>query len=277
MPKDLAMAAQAVALTSVLALMLVSASLSGCAPSSPPVTAPEAGAPAENSATPVQGADAGAEPVVADPLPTGPWQLVAIQRPGAAEEPIGADPAYTIEFHADGRFSGRAHCNRYTGGYQQPEPGRLTIAAAMAATLAACPPPSIADEFLRAVGAVSQYETRGEQLRLSYGTGGVLIFGRSSPSTAAAAPEVGRTFVFDCADDLSFTVRAGPGEVALWAARSLGGVPRARYREDARAHYQDGDSVYWNKGEPDVRVCRTIVYRLPIERQRLGPMRHAAA
>lgn len=210
----------------------------------------EAGAPTENIAILVQRTGGGTGQSVVQPLPTGPWQLSAIERPGTAEEAIAVDPAYTIEFFVDGRFSGRAHCNRYTGGYEQPESGRLSIAPAMAATLAACPPPSIADEFLRAVGAVTRYEMRGGQLRLSYGADGVLIFERSAP-TAAAAPEVGRTFVFDCADDVSFTVRGGPGEVALWAPRSLGGGYHVLGMTVAAsgARYQDGDAVYWSKGE----------------------------
>jgi len=116
------------------------------------------------------------------PLPSETWRLVAIQRPGAAEEPVAPEPAYTIEFGADGRFAGRAYCNRYAGAYQQPEPGRLTIAPTFAATLAACPPPSIADEFMRAIGAVTRYELRGDQLRLSFGADGVLTFTRAAPT-----------------------------------------------------------------------------------------------
>ena len=41
---------------------------------------------------------------------------------------------------------------------------------------------------------------------------------------AAAEPEIGRTFVFDCDGGYSFTVRFGPGEMALWAPESLGGT-----------------------------------------------------
>src|SRR5512134_3061991 len=102
-----------------------------------------------------------------------PWRLVAIRRPGAAEEPVGPDPEYTVQFSEDGRYSGRAHCNSFTGGYERAAPGELTIRAG-ATTLAACLTPSIADEFLRALASVTSYEVSGDELRLTYNATGVL-------------------------------------------------------------------------------------------------------
>jgi putative lipoprotein len=213
-------------------------------------------------------AGAAGDRAAAASLTGGTWWLVAIQRPGAAEEPIAG--RYSIAF-ADGRLSGLGGCNRYTGGYQEPEPGKLKVSP-MATTLMACPEPSIADEFLRAVGGATRYELDGERLLLTYGDGGVLTFTRDAPAAAlarpidplaaapaaqareagaAAAPEVGRTFVFDCDGDLSFAVRTGPGEMALWAPKSLGG----RYqvlsltRSASGARYAEGDTVFWSKGE----------------------------
>jgi heat shock protein HslJ len=141
------------------------------------------------------------------------WRLVAIRRPGAAEEAVGTEPQYTLEFGADGRYSGRAHCNSFTGAYERTGQDALRIRAG-AATLAACPQPSIADEYLRVLASVTSYRASGDELRLTYNTGGELAFVRAAPQ-AAAAPEVGRTFVFDCDG----------------------------------ARYQEGDSVYWNRGE----------------------------
>jgi putative lipoprotein len=183
---------------------------------------PEPEGPGANGAANDAGADGGARgggnagaaaaaPAAAGSLPGGTWWLVAIQRPGAAEEPITGSERHSIQF-ADGRLSGLGGCNRYTGGYQEPEPGKLKVSP-MAATLMACPEPSIESEFLRAVGSATSYEVRGDKLLLSYGDGGVLTFARDEP-TAATAPEVGRTFVYDCDGDLSFTVRTGPGELA---------------------------------------------------------------
>ena len=233
----------------------------GSAAAQPEPGAAVAGAPGADAAGNADG--------VAGSLPGGTWRLVAIQRPGAAEEAVAGDPRYTVAF-ADGRLTGLAHCNRYTGGYQEPEPGKLKVAP-MATTLMACPGASIADEFLRAVGGATGYELRGERLVLTYGDGGALTFARDEPAAAVASPpgsavaalaaqppepaasaaEVGRTFVYDCAGDLSFTVRTGPGEMALWAPRSLGGqyLVLSLARSGSGARYSEGDTVFWSKGD----------------------------
>ena len=199
-------------------------------------------------------------------LPGGTWRLAAIQRPGAAEQAVGADPRYTVAF-ADGRLSGLAHCNRYAGGYEQPTPGEIKVSP-MAATLMACPGESIDSEFLRALGGATRYELRGDRLLLSYGDGGVLSFVRDEPAAAAERPPdavaaaagdsrpaaagaaESRTFVFDCDRDLSFVVRVGPGEMGFWAPKSLGGkyLVLSLTRSASGARYQEGDTVFWNKG-----------------------------
>lgn len=68
---------------------------------------------------------------------------------------------------------------------------------------------------------------------------------------AAAAPEIGRTFVFDCDGDVSFTARFGPGEMALWAPKSVGGAYQVLSiaRSGSGARYVEGDTVFWNKGD----------------------------
>jgi putative lipoprotein len=119
-------------------------------------------------------------------LPGGTWRLAAIQRPGATEQAVAADPRYTVAF-ADGRLSGLAHCNRYMGGYEQPAPGELKVSP-MAATLMACPGESIASEFLSALGGATHYELRGDRLLLSYGDGGVLAFVGDEAAAAAERP-----------------------------------------------------------------------------------------
>jgi membrane-bound inhibitor of C-type lysozyme len=70
-------------------------------------------------------------------------------------------------------------------------------------------------------------------------------------ATVSQVPEVSRTYVFDCRDGVSFTVRTGPGEVAIRAPASLGGqlVVAAQTRSASGARYQAGDTVFWNKGD----------------------------
>jgi heat shock protein HslJ/uncharacterized membrane protein len=211
---------------------------------------------ADESAVRDEAAQSGAAPGVS-PAPGGSdatitgqqWRLVALRRPGSAEEAVTTDPAYTVEFGADGRYSGRAHCNSFTGAYERSAAGALQIRAA-AATLAACSPPSIADEYLRALASVSEYQVSGEELRLSYNASGELRFTRETEAVAAA-PEVARTFVYDCDGELSFTVRTGPGEVALWAPQALGGAYQVLSQTPAAsgARYEEGDTVYWNRGD----------------------------
>jgi putative lipoprotein len=68
---------------------------------------------------------------------------------------------------------------------------------------------------------------------------------------AVAAPEIARTFVFDCYGGYTFTVRFGPGEMALWAPESLGGTYQvlSLARSGSGARYVEGDTEFWNKGE----------------------------
>jgi putative lipoprotein len=181
----------------------------------------------------------------------GPWRLTAMSLAGTAEQPVAAGAAYTLEFGSDGRYNGRADCNRYAGSYERPAPERLAMSAGLA-TLAACPPGSIADDFIRAVATAASFRVTGEMLRLELANGGYLLFVRESePPAAAAAPEVGRTFVFDCDGDVSFTIRTGPGEVALWLPAALGGAYRvlSLAMSASGARYVEGDIELWNKGD----------------------------
>jgi putative lipoprotein len=191
--------------------------------------------------------------------------LVTYQAESGFEEAAPPNERYTIEFTADGRIAGQADCNRYFGGYSEPAPGRLAMTN-LGATMAACPPESRSQDFLRAVGAATRYELVGSELKL-FGGGDALTFARETPAPApeagAAAPaapdepqaaaqeEVGRTFVYDCAPDVSFTVRTGPGEVALWIPASLGGkyLVLSQTPSGSGARYAEGETVYWGKGE----------------------------
>jgi putative lipoprotein len=192
----------------------------------------------------------------------GAWVLVTYQAESGFEEAVAANERYTIEFTADGRVAGQADCNRYTGAYSEPAPGRLAMGANMAVTMAACPPASRSPEYLRAVGAATRYELVGGELKL-FGGGDALTFARAPANEIpeagpdapaepqASVPEVGRTVVYDCGADVSFTVRTGPGEVALWAPASLGSAYAVLASTPAAsgARYADGDTVYWNRGE----------------------------
>jgi uncharacterized membrane protein/heat shock protein HslJ len=220
--------------------LIVAALLAGC--EQPGGRAPDAAAaPAQT-----QNTDA---PAATATVPDGIWHLATLRLPNEPEVPVEAGQSYTLEFEA-GRASGRADCNRYSGGFEQPGPGRLKFGL-FAATLAACAPPSRASDFMRLLGAATRYELRGGELELMGDDGGTLVFAREPPAAAVAAPEVGRTFVFECAGDLSFTVRTGPGEVAVWAPSSLGGryAVLSQSRAASGARFEEGDFSFWNKGD----------------------------
>jgi putative lipoprotein len=127
--------------------------------------------------------------VVSNPL-IGDWRLIAIQRAGAAEEAVGPEPAYTMTFSADGRVTGKAHCNSYGGSYEQPATGQLRTRNVIS-TLMACMTPSRADEFLSTIGAVDRYEIDGTELRLMSGDGSALKLDRQT-ATAGMAPQAKR-------------------------------------------------------------------------------------
>jgi heat shock protein HslJ len=87
-----------------------------------------------------------------------------------------ADPArYTIEFHSDGTLGIGADCNRVVGTYTQ-QAGRLSIQLGPS-TLAACPPDSQADTFLRDLSRVGAYVMDGDNLVLNMqlDTGNVVL------------------------------------------------------------------------------------------------------
>jgi putative lipoprotein len=245
----------------IAAVALIALALGGCrraeddaAPAAHPEPAADAGATTQGDAS-----------KDTDILVGGVWVLVTYQAESGFEEAAPPNERYTIEFTADGRIAGQADCNRYFGGYTEPAPGRLAMTN-LGATMAACPPESRSQDFLRAVGAATRYELVGSELKL-FGGGDALTFARETPAPApeagAAAPaapdepqaaaqeEVGRTFVYDCAPDVSFTVRTGPGEVALWIPASLGGkyLVLSQTPSGSGARYAEGETVYWGKGE----------------------------
>jgi len=210
---------------------------------------PAATPDAEVGVEPAQAGDGASDGTLTDAV----WSLVAIRRPGAAEEPVLGDAGYYVAFEP-ARYLGRAHCNSFTGEYEHPASGVLRIRTP-AATLAECPQPSIAAEYVRALAAVTNYELSGDELRLSYNTSGELKFHRLEieivPVVHAGfelAPA--RTFVYDCDGDVSFTARTGPGEVALWAPEALGGTYQvlSLSGSGSGARYVEGDTVFWNKG-----------------------------
>jgi putative lipoprotein len=72
--------------------------------------------------------------------------------------------------------------------------------------------------------------------------------GDAESPEAVAAPEIGRTFVFDCDGGVSFTARFGPGEMALWSPESLAEPYQVLSLARSGTRYEEGDTVFWSKG-----------------------------
>lgn len=213
-----------------------------------------AGSPTEGVALLLQrvsGPDGGTQAGAATPL-DGRWRLVGFrgEGEGRADEAIGAEPPYTLEFLVESRIAGQAHCNRFFGGYESNGPSELRFTG-VGATLAMCAAPSLSSEYLRALDGVRSYELDDDRLTLAFGDGGLLTFERDAEPVAAAAPEVGRTFVYDCPGDVSFTVRSGPGELALWAPEELGSgyVVLSQEASASGARYSEGDVSFVSKDD----------------------------
>jgi heat shock protein HslJ len=117
------------------------------------------------------------------------WRWLALE--GAVALEIERPGHYTLEFHGDGRYSARADCNRANGGYTLEQSG-LSLGPA-ATTLAACPPGSHSNRFLRLLGRVSGAQREGSRLVLSLGDGeGSLVFAASRPVVLAGSSWVVR-------------------------------------------------------------------------------------
>jgi len=106
-------------------------------------------------------------------ITNGVWRLAAIQRPESADTAITPEPSYTVEFSADGRISGQAHCNRHTGQYELRQSGGISITGG-ASTRMMCLGESIADEFLKTLVTATRYETHDGKL-IIYSSDGVKL------------------------------------------------------------------------------------------------------
>lgn len=105
------------------------------------------------------------------------WRLVQIETSGGGGTTPDASQTLTIAFGDDGRFSGQADCNAYAGSYELGAGDDLALSQT-AATLAACPGPSLGSGFLATLGGVESYRVTGDRLRLRAGGGSALVFER---------------------------------------------------------------------------------------------------
>ena len=107
--------------------------------------------------------------------PTGLWALQSFQLADGSLVPVPDPARYTLDLGATetGLAHIRADCNMCNGGYELS--GSTLVLGRMACTLAACPPDSLDNDYLFALGSTSTFQRTGNALTLNY-DGGVMRF-----------------------------------------------------------------------------------------------------
>ena len=102
------------------------------------------------------------------------WRLSEIREASGVTLSYEGEAPFTLSFGADGRYNGRADCNRYGGAFEAGPSGSLRLSQGLS-TLAACPGPSVSEDFFEVLNDVDRYALADGRLTLS-GPGGALVF-----------------------------------------------------------------------------------------------------
>lgn len=118
------------------------------------------------------------DPSVSDePQLTGTtWELQQIQLNDGQVFTAEPPENYTAEFTDEGEILIQADCNRAIGAFTV-EDDRLLSVTLGPTTLAACPPESISDDFLRFMGSANSFFFRDDQLiiELKFDSGSIVF------------------------------------------------------------------------------------------------------
>jgi heat shock protein HslJ len=101
------------------------------------------------------------------------WQLESFAPPSGPAVQVADPNLYTVRFGADGTLAARADCNRCAGPYRLS--GASLMVGPLACTLAACPLPTLGDQFTAALSSVASYVQTPTELVLT-GDRGTLHF-----------------------------------------------------------------------------------------------------
>ena len=88
---------------------------------------------------------------------------------------LTADDPYTISFETDGRLSGRADCNGYSGTFEEPREGTLDIYE-IRSSGASCGRQSMEDRYFEVLSGAVSYRVRGDDLIITSRNGDTLEF-----------------------------------------------------------------------------------------------------
>jgi heat shock protein HslJ len=102
-----------------------------------------------------------------------PWQWVSYTSPTSSYQ-VDKPADYTLTFKKGGIVAVKADCNNATGSYTA-ENGKLTITLGPM-TMAACPPQSRSDDFVKLLGRTDTYSIEGGQLHINVTPNGTMVF-----------------------------------------------------------------------------------------------------
>ena len=103
----------------------------------------------------------------------GTWELQAFELDDGSVLPVPKPQRYTLRFAADGSVHAEVDCNLCNGTYQTD--GNSITFGLLACTRALCPPGSLDQQFLAALGSASSFVRTGSELSIRY-AGGTLRF-----------------------------------------------------------------------------------------------------
>jgi len=142
-----------------------------------------------------------------------PWQWLRSTDNSGKETQIPAPEKYTLQFFlADGKVAVKADCNNASGSFTA-DAHNLTISLGPM-TLAACPPGSLSDQYLKELGEVQTYLFEGNDLIVGKSDSGSMRFAKAgsaatpkaSVATATAKPRAVATVAPKPATTLTFNV-----------------------------------------------------------------------
>ena len=103
------------------------------------------------------------------------WRLAEIRQPSGVVLVTEGEAPFTLTFGADGRYNGQADCNRYGGSFEAAPGGMLRLSQGLS-TLAACPDPSVSQDFFGVRDGANRYDPAEGRLTLTGADGGPLVF-----------------------------------------------------------------------------------------------------
>ena len=116
------------------------------------------------------------------------WDVVNFNNGRQALVSLLAETEISLNFGADGRLSGSAGCNQYTGGYQSSG-GKLTVGTLAATSMMCHTPDGVMEQeaqYLAALSTATSYEIAGDRVTIRDADGAMLLVAKSIPPAALA-------------------------------------------------------------------------------------------